>query len=271
MINNLNMAQTESNRLYSEAIKNYIRRRNTRNADKLDAKLHTRALQSPHLNSDWSQIASRARMFSPSTLVKNVGEFKQMVIESRKLQNKPTYNHRNEEGSRDYENCQVVCRDKYETMKLIHSNLIYKASKLIENAKNSRFEGFYSPQMLRRRIRRGNLSYIPWSPIVIKRRTFSPCWRTEVLDWKTPDNNTHMTPNMTSKINKTNNEITNLDSICNTRALNQQKYIESKRIFWRSRREDRHEFRSMTTNEDNLFSPPKTLVSFQISCKLGKN
>ena len=247
------MTQIETKRLYSEAIKNYIRRRKTRNAENIDTRPHSRALQSPHLNSDWRQITSRARMFSPSTLVKNVGEFKQMVIESRKLQNKPTYNHRNEEVSRDNVNCQDIDSNRYETMKLIHSNLIHKASKLIENAKKSRFEGFFSPRMLRGRIQRGNLSHIPWSPIVNKRRTFSPFNRIEVLDWKTPDKVLHITRNATSKINQANNEITSLDSICNTRALNQQKYIESKRIFWLSQqRKNRQEFKSLPTDEDNL-------------------
>ena len=65
-------------------------------------------------------------------------------------------------------------------MAQIHDKIIIKTSKLVQDVKNSKFTGFFSPRRLRNRIRRGDLSRIAWSPQVFDRNWFSPCNQTAV-------------------------------------------------------------------------------------------
>ena len=72
-------------------------------------------------------VKSRARMFSPSSLVKNVQEFKQQVVDSRKFSNNITSsnNHSSDEDENDdMNNKKFLLAEQLKYMAQVHQNLI---------------------------------------------------------------------------------------------------------------------------------------------------
>ena len=130
------------------------------------------------------EVLSRARMFSPSSCIKNIKEFKNNILESRKAESLKISTNRSN-GNQNKDRIDYKTHDKIkvnfsfdsneiEVMQDIHNHLISRTSKLVEKVKKSRYGGFFSPHGLRNRIMLGNFSQLPWSPEVIKRRALSP-------------------------------------------------------------------------------------------------
>ena len=122
------------------------------------------------------QTSMRARMFSPSSWVKNVREFVKQVEEFRQ-----------EEAKRNIGDCDgkvrkennykfrlLLNQEEWDNMTIIHRNLIEKTNRLVNTAKKSRFRGFFSPRKLRNRINFGHFSQIACSPDIITARAKSP-------------------------------------------------------------------------------------------------
>ena len=108
------------------------------------------------------QVLSRARMFSPSSCVKNIRDFKQKVLESRKSNIEiNSSDNSTDEDSNNPKDGFASSMKYFREMAILHQNLIFKTSKLIEGVKRGQFEGFFSPRRLRNRIKLGNLSQIP--------------------------------------------------------------------------------------------------------------
>ena len=135
-------------------------------------------------NQSFKQVLSRARMFSPSSWVKNIREFRQNVLESRRTEKIKISMTRWQERNKDSKIDTQYRADpkQLEIMLNIHRHLILKTSKLVEKAKRSQFGGFFSPRILRKRIKLGNFSQLPWGLEVIKRRALSPWERITFLD-----------------------------------------------------------------------------------------
>ena len=126
-------------------------------------------------NQNFKQVINRTRMFSPSSWVRNIREFKQQILENRKAESFKVQKSKCIEPQSDKVESHVnVDPMQLEIMLNIHKNLILRTSKLIDKVKKSQYGGFFSPRRLRNRIKLGNFSQLPWSPEVIKRRALSP-------------------------------------------------------------------------------------------------
>ena len=132
-------------------------------------------------NNKAKEIIGRNKMFSPSNWVKNVKIFKNETLAIR--------NQADDKFGQEWEaNVTLSNEDllfsfspqQLVLMAQIHDKIIIKTSKLMQNVKNSKFAGFFSPRRLRNRIRRGDLNRIAWSPQAFDRNWFSPCNQTAV-------------------------------------------------------------------------------------------
>ena len=144
----------------------------------------SKSLNGINSNQSFKQALSRARMFSPSSWVKNIREFQQNVLESRRTESIKISMTRCQERNKDSKIDTQYRADpkQLEIILNIHRHLILKTSKLVEKAKRSQFGGFFYPRILRKRIKLGNLSQLPWGLQVIKRRAFSPWEKLAVLN-----------------------------------------------------------------------------------------
>ena len=120
-------------------------------------------VSSPNRN---EKIVRKQRMFSPTFWIKNIKLFNDKRIKNRKVidekidfewQNSKTFN-KNDDSLLN------ITSEHAALMTKLHLHLIARASKLVQNAKNSKFAGFFSPIRLRNRIKRGDFNRIAWSP-----------------------------------------------------------------------------------------------------------
>ena len=117
-------------------------------------------------NNKAKQIIRKNRMFSPSNWIKNIKIFKNEILVKRN-QVYDKYEHKWEDNEAHNNKKDSLCSFNPQQLALmaqIHDKIIIKTSKLVQDVKNSKFAGFFSPRRLRNRIRRGDLSRIAWSP-----------------------------------------------------------------------------------------------------------
>ena len=133
------------------------------------------------------QVINRARMFSPSSWVKSIREFKQQVLESRKKEKLKIEISQSKliEGYDNPDNQMNSDPNQLELMLNIHNNLMMKTTKLVEKVKKFKYGGFFSPRRLRNRIKIGNFSQLLCSPEVNLRRWLSPNERMIIINKKT--------------------------------------------------------------------------------------
>ena len=122
------------------------------------------------------QTSIRARMFSPSSWVKNVREFVKQVEEYRQEEAKKNIGDCDGKVRKENKNKfrLLLNKEELDNMTIIHRDLIEKTSRLVDTAKKSRFRGFFSPRKLRNRINFGHFSQIACSPDIITARAWSP-------------------------------------------------------------------------------------------------
>ena len=127
-------------------------------------------------NQNFSPVLSRARMFSPSSWVKNVKEFSQRVIDCRLTENSHISNTLSQKIKRDnkFETKNYRDSKQYEQLMKVHICLTIKYFKLVTKAKKSQYRGLFSPQRLRKRIKLGNFSQILEKHCIAKHRAISP-------------------------------------------------------------------------------------------------
>ena len=192
-----------------------------------------------------SRLMSRARMFSPSSWVTNVGEFRKQVMLSRndKISKPSGYEDTKESEIKEIANKVDDPLHCLDTMKKIYIGLFNKTSKLVKITKQSRFLGFFSTRRLRNKIKSGNLSQIPWSEIRIKRRVFSPCKQHQYLD------NTDSTANQQIDHRREKSKWTNVEYAGSSR-----KYFYSRRTKLKLRSEKYKKLQlDLTINDDKSF------------------
>ena len=123
------------NGLIETDVKSVIRsQRKCRHNDKLtDCKIWRLLFEVTATNYNSQPVRSRARMFSPSNLVKNVQEFKKQVVDSRKPSNNMmiSNDHRCDEDAKDKkDNKRSFLPEQLKSMAQVHQNLIQNLNKL---------------------------------------------------------------------------------------------------------------------------------------------
>ena len=125
-------------------------------------------VSSPNRN---EKIVRKQRMFSPTYWIKNIKHFNDNRIKNRKvIDDKSDFDRQNTKTlNKDEDSLLNIVPEQVALMTKLHHQLIARASKLVQNAKNSKFAGFFSPIRLRNRIKRGDFNRIAWSPLVFDR------------------------------------------------------------------------------------------------------
>ena len=98
--------------------------------------------------------------------------------------------------------------------------IVFRVSRLVKKAIKSRFEGFFSPRILRKRIKLGNFAQIPWSPHIIKRRALSPLAKDISLSRESANNSSE-------------NDIKNVNNLLQETKAFIKWSIQNKSSFWR--------------------------------------
>ena len=114
-------------------------------------------------------------MFSPSNCIKNIREVRKQAAKNQNKYNEVAHKKLSvSELSDNMSDAAILDPEQLQIMMKVHQKLINRASKLVEKAKKSQFGGFFSPRRLRNRIKIGNFSQLPGSPIVVRQQQFSP-------------------------------------------------------------------------------------------------
>ena len=132
------------------------------------------------LNNKAKEIIRKKRIFSPSNWIKNI-KISKIEILPKRNQVYDKYEHKWEDNvthNNKKDSLLSFSPQQLVLMVQIHDQIITKTSKLVQDAKNSKFAGFFSPRRLRNRIRRGDLNRIALNPQAIERNWFSQCNQT---------------------------------------------------------------------------------------------
>ena len=100
-------------------------------------------------------------MFSPSNWVTNIVEFRRLVKENKAKLRVTYHEKRDNEGDLDYyKDISELDTEQDKIMTNFQKGIIFKASKLVERVKESRYGRFFSPRILRHRIKLGSFDQI---------------------------------------------------------------------------------------------------------------
>ena len=131
-------------------------------------------------NCSFQQVKSRARMFSPSSLVPNVQQFHNRVLISRKIGLRSDQSSSSDNSDIHLSPKKYINLHQYEQMKNFHKRLIQRTTKLVNIAKISKYGGLFASRKLRNRIKSIKEFEYPLSP-QIKSRHLSPWWQIKSL------------------------------------------------------------------------------------------
>ena len=211
------------------------------------------------------EVLSRARMFSPSSCINNIREFKQNILENKIVESSKVSKGRCKKYQKEnrIEDSTVIDPKEFERMLNIHKHLIMKTSKLVDKAKRSQYGGFFSPRRLRNRIKLGNFSQLIWSPEVVKRKALSP-WE-KVVNLNKLENKYYQNENMINNVfdNSTANNWTSnrrnfrSDSIMN-KTINNQRIRRLKTIAEKYQNMERNE---VSVIDDDYFKTQQKIKS----------
>ena len=142
----------------------------------------------------------------------------------------------------------------------IYKNLFDKTSMLVERTKQSRFLGFFSPRRLRKRIKLGNFSQIPWNFIVSQRRAFSPNFKLSNLIHESK------TVNHESNTNWEKNTFMNT---CNPKSFNKYTYSRASKLKKRLEKFIDSKWNEKINVDDDIFQAQQKIISnFRMTSKL---
>ena len=101
-----------------------LQRKCRHNEKLVDCRIWRLIFEVKSANYNRQPIRSRARMFSPSCLVKNVQEFKQQVVDSRKFSNNMTTSNDHSSDEDEKNSIKSFLKEELKYMAQVHQNLI---------------------------------------------------------------------------------------------------------------------------------------------------